>query len=186
MRRHDRAGVTFVLSCGLLLCASAAAAHDGPPYPIVSNQVLGAYRISVWTDPDTTDDGTAGGQFWVMIDSAAGDSVSAQVTTRITIRPLDRSGSPHTAAALPVGGDVTRRFVALPMDHEGRFGVRLEVEGVAGQHSVESEVQATYDLRPSRLLLGVYLLPFLLVGSLWTTLLIRRRHARARSGRPLP
>ena len=55
-----------------LLSAGTPAAHDGPPYPIVSNQVLGMYRISVWTDPDTTEDGTAGGQFWVMIDSASG------------------------------------------------------------------------------------------------------------------
>ena len=60
MRHDDRAVVRLVLSCGLLFIARAASAHDGPPYPIVSNQVLGAYRISVWTDPDTTDDGTAG------------------------------------------------------------------------------------------------------------------------------
>jgi hypothetical protein len=187
MRRDDRAAVRLVLSCGLLFIAGAASAHDGPPYPIVSNQVLGAYRISVWTDPDTTDDGTAGGQFWVMIDPvSAGDSVLAQVTTRVTIRPLDRAGSPQTATALPVSADVTRRFVALPMDHEGRFAVRLEVESVAGQEIVDSEVQATYDLRPSRALLGVYLLPFLLAGSLWTVLLIRRRRAHARSARPLP
>jgi hypothetical protein len=181
MRRADRPAVRLVLSCGLLVIAGAAVAHDGPPYPIVSNQLLGAYRISLWTDPDTTDDGTAGGQFWVMIDPvAAGDSVSVQVTTRVTIRPLDRPGSSQTAPAVPVSGDVTRRFVALPMDHEGRFAVRLDVESVAGQESVDSEVQATYDLRPSRLLLGVYLLPFLLTGLLWTMLLIRRRRARAR------
>jgi hypothetical protein len=184
---RDSATVRLVLWCGLLFIAGAASAHDGPPYPIVSNQVLGAYRISLWTDPDTTDDGTAGGQFWVMIDPlAAGGSVSAQVTTRITIRPLDRSGSPQSAAALPVSGDETRRFVALPMDHEGRFAVRLEVESVSGREGVDSEVQASYDLRPSRLLLGVYLLPFLLAGSLWAMLLIRRRRAHARPARPLP
>ena len=38
-------------------------AHNGPPYPIVSNQISGPYSISVWTDPDTTDDGTPAGQF---------------------------------------------------------------------------------------------------------------------------
>ena len=104
MRRDVRAAMRLALSCGLLFVAGAASAHDGPPYPIVSNQVAGAYRISIWTDPDTTDDGTAGGQFWVMIDPVAGGSVSAQVSFRVTIRPLDRSGFPHTATALPVNG----------------------------------------------------------------------------------
>jgi hypothetical protein len=63
-----RSIVLVSLTCGFVLVASVASAHDGPPYPIVSNQLLGRYRISVWTDPDTTDDESAGGQFWVMID----------------------------------------------------------------------------------------------------------------------
>ena len=76
-----------------------------------------------------------------------------------------------------MSGDASRQFVALTMDHEGRFAVRVDVESAAGRVSVDSEVQATYDLRPSRLMLVVYLLPFLLVGFLWTTLLVRRRRA---------
>jgi len=47
--------------------------------------------------------------------------------------------------------------------------------------SVDSEVRATYDLRPSRFMLAIYLLPFLLAGFLWTTLLVRRRRAFARA-----
>jgi len=188
MRRGSHGAVTVLLTCRLLFVASAASAHAGPPYPIVSNQVLGVYRISVWTDPDTTDDGSAGGQFWVMIDpAAAGGSVPPQVNALVTIRPLDREGVPVTAPALPMSGDMTRRFAALSMDHEGRFAVRVDVEsGGTGRVSVDAEVQATYDLRPSRLLLAVYLLPFVLAGSLWTMLLIRRRRAHARSTRELP
>ena len=51
----------------------------------------------------------------------------------------------------------------------------------SGRVSVDSEVQATYDLRPSRFMLAIYLLPFLLAGFLWTTLLVRRRRAFARA-----
>ena len=165
-----------------LLISEPVSAHDGPPYPIVSNQLLGRYRISVWTDPDTTDDGTAGGQFWVMIDPArTGDSVTADVQAVVTVRPLDRTGTPVTARATPVNADRSRQFAALNMNHEGRFAVHVDVESDAGRVSVDSEVQATYDLRPSPLMLLVYLLPFVLVGFLWTTLLVRRRRAHARA-----
>ncbi len=61
------------------------------------------------------------------------------------------------------------------MDHEGHFAVRVDVEGAAGRVSVDSEVQATYNLRPSRLVFVLYVLPFVLTGFLWTTLLVRRR-----------
>jgi hypothetical protein len=67
------------------------------------------------------------------------------------------------------------------MDHEGRFAVRVDVESVAGRVSVDSDVQATYDLRPSRLVVLIYLVPFLLVALLWTTLLVRRRRAHTRA-----
>jgi hypothetical protein len=172
-----RALIIVATTCGLLVSRTALA-HDGPPYPIVSNQVLGAYRVSVWTDPDTTDDGSAGGQFWVMIAVArAGDRVFSDVRADVTIRPLDRAGASLTARAAPVSGEASRQFVAVRMDHEGRFAVRVDVESAAGRVSVDSEVQATYDLRPSRLMLVVYLLPFVLTAFLWTTLLVRRRRA---------
>jgi hypothetical protein len=170
--------------CALLACAREGGAHDGPPYPIVSNQLLGPYRISVWTDPDTTDDGSPGGQFWVMIDAArAGESPSPDVRARVTVRPLDRAGAAASSVSDPVNGDPSRQFAALTMDHEGRFAVRVDIEGVTGRLSVDAEVVATYDSRPSRLALAVYLVPFLLAGFLWTTLLVRRRRAHARGSK---
>ncbi|MGH9333817.1 MAG: hypothetical protein ACRD21_08715, partial [Vicinamibacteria bacterium] len=41
----------------------------------------------------------------------------------------------------PVGGEVSRRFVALLMGHEGRFGVRVELEGALGRAEVEADVE---------------------------------------------
>jgi hypothetical protein len=183
MRSGDRpAFVVLFLTCALVMVTATIRAHDGPPYPIVSNQLLGTYRVSVWTDPDTTDDGSAGGQFWVMIDPVhAGGSVPANVRAEITVRPLDRAGAAVTGRAAPVNDDPSRQFVAVTMDHEGRFAVRLNMESESGRVGIDSEVQATYDSRPSPLLLVVYLVPFLLAGFLWTTLLVRRRRAHARS-----
>jgi hypothetical protein len=157
-------------------------AHDGPPYPIISSEIAGGYAISLWTDPDTTDDGTPGGQFWVMVDPASReDAPVGDLRARVAIRPLDRQGPERSGWAEPVGGDSARQFVALLMDHEGRFAVRLEIDGGGHRAALDSEVEATYDLRPPRALLALYVLPFVLVGVLWTKLLVRRRRAHRRA-----
>jgi hypothetical protein len=150
-------------------------AHDGPPFPIVSNQVAGPYVVSVWTDPDTTDDGSAGGQFWLII-RPSDTAVSLPDATRATVEiwPLDRDGPLLTGRTEPTGRDPGRQFVALVMDHEGRFGVRAAIDGPLGAGAVESEVEATYDLRPAPVMLFVYLAPFLLVGLLWARLIWKR------------
>ena len=62
--------------------------HDGPPYPIVSDQRAGPYVISVWTDPDTTDDGTAGGQFWVTFEPDGSEAPAGNAQVTITATPL--------------------------------------------------------------------------------------------------
>jgi hypothetical protein len=171
-------------AAGVALCSLAVvrlAAHDGPPYPIVSDARSGAYTVSVWTDPDTTDDGSAGGQFWVMIATPHGNLPPA-TRVRVTAAPLDRPGAGQAAAAQPVRGDSATRFAAVVLDHEGRFRVRVEVDGPLGAAALEADVSATYDLRPPPFMLVLYLLPFLVVGGLWMRLLIRRR-AAAPAGR---
>lgn len=160
-------------------------AHDGPPYPIVTDHAAGPYRLSVWTDPDTTDNGTPAGQFWVRLETVNGDEVPTPTRARVTIRPLDRPGPELTSPAEAVRGDVTNQFAALVMDHEGRFAVRAEVDGPLGPASVDAEVNATYDLRPAPYLLLLYVAPFVLVGILWGRLLTRRRSARRSRHPPL-
>ena len=161
--------------CLLAALSVRASAHSGPPYPILSDQAAGPYLISIWTDPDTTDDGSAGGQFWIRIHLAGGGEVPAETRATVSIAAVDRPESARTASASPVRGDITNQFAALVMDHEGSFGVQVRVEGPRGRATVDSSVDATYDLRPPRLLLLIYLVPFVLVGLLWGRLLMRRR-----------
>jgi hypothetical protein len=168
------------IALALLLASSTGPsplrAHDGPPFPIVSDRVAGPYLISVWTDPDTTDDGTPGGQFWVMLRRAdATDLPPAGTSAVVAIRPLDRPGGEQAATALAVRGDVGNQFAAVVMDHEGRFHVRVEIGGPLGAANVDAEVTATYDLRPAPYLLALYVAPFLLVGLLWGRVLVHRR-----------
>ena len=159
-----------------MIASLVVAAHDGPPFPIVSDQVAGPYLVSIWTDPDTTDDGSAGGQFWVRL-HVAGSAARVPEPTRatVTIWPLDRTGAERTASGAPVRGDVTNQFAAVVMDHEGRFAVHVTIDGPLGRAAVDSTVDATYNLRPPPSLIVLYIAPFVLAGLLWGRLLARRR-----------
>jgi hypothetical protein len=180
-------GVRAVAATTALAAAVATVqAHNGPPYPIVSDTVAGPYRISIWADPDTTDDGAPAGQFWVVIEPVAqGVPLPPDTRASISIDPLDRRGPIRTGRTAPVSNEVARQFVALLMDHEGRFAVRAAIEGPLGAAMVETEVEATYDLRPAPFMLAVYVMPFVLVGLLWVKLLLARRRGR-NGGHPPP
>jgi hypothetical protein len=176
-----RSATIGLAAAGLLCAGSVVRAHSGPPFPILSNQITGHYSISIWTDPDTTDDGRAAGQFWVVVDPADRTRpIPSDTRAHVTIRPLDREGPTLSAGTEPVNGDVGRQFAALLMDHEGPYEVRVTVEGPLGQSEVDSKVDATYDLRPARGLIVLYLFPFIAIGALWAKLLRRRRAQRPR------
>jgi len=158
-------------------------AHSGPPFPIVEDRVVGAYKVSIWTDPDATDDHTPAGKFWVTLQPAARAMTLPDATNvRVSIKPLDRQGGEQAAGADRLNDDVRRQFVALLMDHEGRYSVHVTVAGPLGAADVDTETDATYDLRPRPILTLLFVAPFLLVGFVWGKLLIARKMA-ARGGR---
>jgi len=157
-------------------CECGLQAHSGPPFPIVTDQQAGAYRVTVWTDPDATDDQTAAGRFWVTLDTEPkGRPVPASTQVTVSIKPIDRLGMERSARTEPIKGDVRRQFAALLMDHEGRFSVHVAVDGTLGKAGVDTYTDATYDLRPRPILMVVFVMPFLLVGFVWGKLLIKRR-----------
>ena len=173
--RRWLAGCAFML---VVLSRAILSAHTGPPFPIVSSQIEGAYEVSVWTDPDSTDDGSAAGRFWVTVRPAGGKSGLPSATrVNVSLAAVDRPGATRTGAAEPIADDPAHRYVALVMDHEGRFRVRVAIEGPLGAAATEADVDATYDLRPAPYLIVVYMLPFLLIGFLWIKLMLRRRRA---------
>jgi len=174
----DARRAAAAIGAAVVVAALAAAriqAHDGPPFPIVSKQAAGPYEISVWTDPDATDDGSAGGQFWVMLHLKDGSALPANTRALVTIRPLDRTGPVRSARTSPVEGRVGRQFAALLMDHEGRFAVQTAISGARGSAVVDSDVVATYDLRPPPAMVALYVMPFVAVGLLWLKVLRSRR-----------
>ena len=113
---------------------------------------------------------------WIGRRASAGHRARA-----LSITPLDRPGPTRTGRTAPVTNQAARQFVALLIDHEGRFAVRAAIEGPLGQAVVDADVEATYDLRPAPIMLAVYLMPFVLVGLLWGKLLLARRRGRQRT-----
>lgn len=180
-----RRRLVVVVAIGIACAQSILLAHSGPPFPILSNRVVGAYDISIWSDPDSTDDGTPGGRFWLVLEGAnRGTAIPAGTRATVTIRPLDRGGSPQIGEASATDGAASRQFVALLMDHEGPFSVQVTVDGPLGRAEVEARVDATYDARPSPYLMAVYLFPFVSIGAIWVKVLLRRRRAAKKSDGP--
>ena len=136
------------LAIGTLFLASASEtdvrAHSGPPFPIVTGRTVGAYHLEVWADPDATDDGSAAGQFWVVVHPLDGSSnLPAGTRADVSVAATDRPGAAHSRKAEPVNGDITRQFAVLVMDHEGPFGVHVSVNGPLGK----SDIDAAWDRR---------------------------------------
>jgi hypothetical protein len=190
-----RAHTTTIIAL-TIAWSSTAIAHSGPPFPIVTTEAHGPYMISIWTDPDATDNGIAAGQFWVVIEpSTKSATIPAGTHALVSVRPLNDAApaGPRAAAekltspAAPVRGDLTNQFATVVLDHEGPFAVHVDVDGPLGSARVDSKIDATYDLRPAPYMLAWYLGPFVLAGLLWTRLLLRRRAlARGQSGRVHP
>jgi hypothetical protein len=152
-----------------------ALAHSGPAFPLISDRVVGPYQLSVWTDPDATADGSAGGQFWITIRATDGSPLPADTRALFTVRAIDATTPARSGRSSPVKGDFSRQFAALVMDHEGPYSVEATIAGGLGSAVVQANVDATYDSRPAPWLLAVFVMPFLAVGFLWLKLLMSRR-----------
>ena len=131
----SRVPIVWATALTALVAGGPVLAHTGPPFPIVSSRTAGPYDVSVWTDPDSTDDGSAGGRFWVTVRPSDGAALPAATRVTVALEPVsvDRRAPAHTAGAEgPVAADPSQRFAALVMDHEGRFRVRVTLDGPLG------------------------------------------------------
>jgi hypothetical protein len=187
-----RGARAVIAALAVLAVQDSLRAHSGPPFPIVTDAVRGPYTISIWTDPDATDNGTPAGQFWIVIASSTkGTRLPAETRATLSVQPWappsPSQATVQSARTEPVRGDVANQFGAVLMDHEGSYAVHIEVTGPMGVASIDAMVEATYDLRPPPYMLVWYLFPFVIAGFLWTRLLLRRRAGLRPSDRvPLP
>lgn len=149
---------------------SPAAAHDGPPYPIVVDEELGGHLISVWADPDV-----GLGTFYLYVEQAEGAHVE------IEVEPTDDHLPGAVYEAVPAEEDAPYQLVGeVDFDRRGEWEVRFIMDGLGG-----SEVRAlVVDVTPpgaGRIDLLWFLFPFVAVGFLWIKVLLKRRELQRTS-----
>ena len=90
--------------------------------PVVTDRPVGNYIVSLWADPDASDEGDADGRFWVVVNPAAkGASLPADTVVRISIWLAERPDSIHTETATADGQEISRRAAAFAISREGKY-----------------------------------------------------------------
>jgi hypothetical protein len=159
------------------LAAMPARAHQGPPFPILTDRRAGPYVASLWTDPDI---GT--GTFFVVLEPPENRRLPARTRVRIGVRPLtvQRAEIVYEVTVQPVRSGA-RYFAAVPLDRGGMWHVRVLLDGAEGGGTLSADVEATPDGTIGPIGLVVYAVPFLAVGFLWLKAVLRRREPADRT-----
>jgi hypothetical protein len=175
-----RAWLLFLLA---ILCpVRHADAHVGPPFPILVDQPIPGYLVTVWADPDVGE-----AVFHVVLEPSASESSGTSIAAvDLWVEPV--SGrlpkALHHATMAPARRHL--RFTARPaFDAPEPWIVGVEIRRADGAtHSMATQVAATPPgLGPWDLL--IYLFPFVLFGGLWVIAFVRRMRARPSSDRDL-
>ena len=166
----------FILATALGLCLLAplpVAAHQGPPFPILVDQAVGPYVVSVWTDPDI---GT--GTFYVILDAPKGKSLVDPTRVRIGVRPVSgRLPEVLYDAEAQTVRHGARYYTTAKFDRGEMWHVRCVLDGPQGGGELKADVEATPDGTLGPLGSLIYLVPFLGVGGLWLKAVRVRRKA---------
>lgn len=171
MKRSCHPPLRRALACAaaLLGLAARAAAHDGPPYPILVDERVAGVTLSVWADPDVGE-----GTFYYYVEGAEGG-----VSIAVEAQALDATGLVARGASAPAPPRAPYQLVgSVPFAHRGTWRARFRVTSPAGAGALE------YDLAVTPPGLGAveltwYAVPFAAAAALWLRIfLARRSHAR--------
>lgn len=171
----------FALVC--LVLAQPLRAHSGPPFPIIDEQPIPGYRLSLWTDPDIGES-----TFFVVLEPDESQTRPAVAAVEITVEPV--SGRRPKAVYPTVREDArtSLRFTAHPeLDAQEMWRVDADLRFADGStRHFTAQVEAT---PPGGGAWGLlfFIVPFLLFGGLWVLVFLRRARAaggRARVGGP--
>jgi hypothetical protein len=166
----------FVAMALLLAICLPSAAHNGPPFPIITDQRVGPCVISLWTHPDL---GT--GTFWIMVDPLPGATVPKDLKIQVGVQPVSKRLAEVVYKSWPekARGQVQFKSEAQ-FDQDEMWQVRLILESSAGNGQTTAQVEAT-PAGFGRWDLLLYALPFLAVGFLWFRAIARRWGYRNRA-----
>ena len=123
----------------LLATASPAAAHNGPPFPIIVDRRVGPCRISLWTHPDV-----GIGTFWVMVDPPPGGTLPKDLKLEIGVQPVSgRLPEKRYAARLDKTSAQVQYYVEVPFDAQELWRVHVLLDSSAGHGESTATVEVT-------------------------------------------
>lgn len=164
------------------LPAPPALAHEGPPFPIIVDEPVGPWSVSVWTDPDI-----GIGTFYVVLEPLDEDAeIPAGTRVSIGVRPVSGRLEEAVSEATPEPVRYGERHVAeVAFDRGEWWDVRILVQAPGGSGELTARVEATPDGTIGPIGMVFYMLPFLAVGFIWLKVALRKREiareARQRS-----
>ena len=152
-----------ILFCTFIFWGSISAyAHNGPPFPIVTDKQIGTVKIAVWTHPDI---GT--GTFFVLVDPLPGTLVPNDLKIDLGIQPTSNRLPEVMYPMQRDGGRGEVQYNAqVEFDRQDFFRVRVHVQSSDGSGEAVSQVEATPQ-GFGRWDLLFYLSPFLAIAALF-------------------
>lgn len=166
-------GLLTVVCFGLI--SSVLQAHDGPPFPVVMEEPVDDFLISVWADPDVGES-----QFFVVLeqrtDQTSKRDIASLPTIAVTVEPKHHRYPKVAYQAVREDLRNTVQFVAEPyLSEQTHYVIEVLVTGLDDlSEKIIFEVEATPPgLGPVDLV--IYLLPFILFGGLWGMGFAKRR-----------
>jgi hypothetical protein len=167
------ASILFIIGYtlgSLFFTTSGASAHEGPPYPIIVDKMIGPCLVSVWADPDV-----GIGTFFITLEPPAGGTLPDDIAIEVGVSPISgRLAEARYKAVREAFRDRTQFKIEVPFDAEERWLARFYVNSSQGNGEASVEIEVTPP-GYGRWDLLLYLLPFLGIGFLWLKAFLRGR-----------
>jgi hypothetical protein len=163
----------IVTSLVMTLSSSPARAHNGPPFPIITDQRVGPCIVSLWIHPDI---GTS--PIFVLVDPAPGGAIPKDLEIAVGVAPVSgRLAEVVYPASIADQRGQLEYKTDVQFDQQEFWSVRLILTSSAGGGESLAKVEAT-PVGYGRWDLLLFALPFLAVGFLWFKVMTKRRHQR--------
>jgi hypothetical protein len=157
----------------LLIASSPLDAHNGPPFPIISDKRVGPVVVSLWTHPDV---GT--GLFYVIVEPPPRGAIPPDLKIEIGVRPVTgRLAEVIYPTQLENQRGQVQYKTEAEFDKQELWHVRMIVTSSEGDGEATADVEVTPP-GLGRWDLLMFSLPFLGVGFLWFHVIMRKRKYR--------
>lgn len=171
----NRLQLAAMVSVLLMLVALPALAHNGPPFPIITDKAVGPCVVSLWTHPDI---GT--GTFYVIVNQQQSHPPCPQNPSfEVGVAPATgRLAEKRYGTWRDAVSNQLQYKTEVAFDQQELWNVHLILHGPQG----DADVMATVTPTPpglGRWDLLFYASPFLLVAVLWVRAMSRRKRRSA-------